>query len=90
MEESGENFSKEMENIKKNQWQLKDTITKIQKNILEGINCRLDDEEKHDSNLEDMVMEITQVEWNKENRLLKNKTNLRTIGITSHELTFTL
>ena len=33
-------FTKELENVKKNQTELKNTITKI-KNILEGINSRL-------------------------------------------------
>ena len=61
MEEYSENFNKEIENVRKNQWQLKDTITEIKKYILEGINSRLDDEEKHISNLEDRVVEITQV-----------------------------
>ena len=61
MEEYSENFNKEIENVRKNQWQLKDTITEIKKYILEGINSRLDDEEKHISNLEDRVVEITEV-----------------------------
>lgn len=55
-EEHGENFNKELENIKKkNQsWRIIEM-----KNILEVINCRLGDMEEHISNLEDRIVEMT-------------------------------
>ena len=55
------NFKKELENIKKNQSVLTNTIAEM-KNTLEGINCRLDDIEGWISNLEDRIVEITQAE----------------------------
>ena len=45
MDEHSENFSKELENIKKNQSELKNTITE-NKNSQERINSRLDDTEE--------------------------------------------
>ena len=56
MDELSENFSKEIENTKKNQSELKNTIAEM-KTTLQGINSRLEDAEQV-SNLEDMEMEI--------------------------------
>ena len=64
MDEHSEKFNEELENIKKNQIELKNIITEIQ-NTLEGSNSRLDDTEKRMSNLEDRVVEITQTEKKK-------------------------
>ena len=58
-------FDKVLENIKKNQIEMKNTITEI-KNTLEGIHGRLDDTEVQISELEDRVVEITEVEQKKE------------------------
>lgn len=49
---------KELENIIKNQLELKNTITE-RRNTLEGINHRLGDKEKHINDLEDRIVEIT-------------------------------
>lgn len=57
--ELSENCIKEIENMKKNQSELKN-ITEL-KTTLEGIN-RLGDAEEHISNLEDRVMETTQAD----------------------------
>ena len=56
MDELSENFSKEIENTKKNQSELKNTIAEMKTTLL-GINSRLEDAEQV-SNLEDMEMEI--------------------------------
>ena len=58
---------KELENIKKNEQELKNTITEV-KNTLEGMNSRLSDTEKHTSDLEDTIMEITQSEQPKKKK----------------------
>lgn len=44
------------------------------KNILEGINNRLDDIEESISDLEDTIMETTQSEQQKEKQFLKKRT----------------
>ena len=65
--EHSENFNKELENIKKNQWKLENTITEM-KNTLERINRRLNGKEKCISDLEDRITEITQSEQRKKKR----------------------
>ena len=45
---------------------MKNTIIKVEKNKLEGINSRLRDKEKQISKLEDWVVEITEAENKKE------------------------
>ena len=52
MDKRNENFNKELENIKKIQIELKNTITEI-KYILEGISSRLDDMKKQICKLEE-------------------------------------
>ena len=47
------------------------------KNTLEGINSRLDDTRKQINDLEDRVVEITQAEQKKEERIIKNKDNIK-------------
>ena len=64
MDEYSEKFNKELENIKKNQMELKNTITEI-KNTLEGLNSRLYDTEE----LEDSIVQITQAEQKKKKKL---------------------
>ena len=61
MEELSEAFNKEIENIKKNQSELRNTITEI-KNTPGGINSWLEDAKEHISNLEDRVMENMEAE----------------------------
>ena len=60
MNEHGENFNKELENIKKNGAEFRNTINEIKKNTLEGIDSRLDNIEEQLSDLEDRVVEIKQ------------------------------
>ena len=62
MEEHSENFNKELENIRKNQSELKNTILE---NTIEEINSRLVDTVEHISDLEDRIVEITQSEQKK-------------------------
>ena len=60
VEELSETFNKEIERAKKNQSELKNTITEIKKKkTVEGTNNRLEDAEECISDLEDKVMEIT-------------------------------
>ena len=61
-----ENLNKELENIKKkNESELKNTITERKKKMLRGINSRQGDTEGI-SDLEDKIMEITQSEQQKD------------------------
>ena len=54
----------ELENINKNQAEMKNTITDM-KNTLKGINIRLNDTEEWIRELEDRVLEITEAEQKK-------------------------
>ena len=58
-DEYSEKFNKELKNIKKNQAEMKNTITET-KNTLEGMNGRLGGTEECISNLEGRIMETTQ------------------------------
>ena len=69
MDELSKNFNKELENIRKNQTDLKDTITEI-RNTTERINSRPDDI-KQVSDMENIIMEITQSEQQKETNLMR-------------------
>ena len=82
-----EKFNKELENIKKTQSEMKNSIAEI-KNTLEGMNSRLSDTEICINPLEDRIMEITQSEQQKEN--LKNENNLRDLWETLSIPTFAL
>ena len=64
MDELSEDFNEELENIKKNQLELKNTVMEM-KNSLEGIN-RVDDTEEGISELDERLEEITQAEQKKE------------------------
>ena len=61
MDEHSEKFNKELENIKKNQTELKSAITEI-KNTPESINSRLHDTKEHNSDLEDREAKTIQAE----------------------------
>ena len=77
VDEHSENFNKELENFKKkNQSKLKNIITEM-KNTLEGINSRLGDTEECISDMEFRIMEITQLEQQKEKQILKHEDSLR-------------
>ena len=70
IDEYSENFNKELENVKKNQSQLKNAITEI-KITLKRIKSRLDDREECTSNVEDRKMKITQSEHQIEKQIKK-------------------
>uniref|UniRef100_A0A671G8T5 L1 transposable element RRM domain-containing protein n=1 Tax=Rhinolophus ferrumequinum TaxID=59479 RepID=A0A671G8T5_RHIFE len=78
-----ENFNREigsikmeMEAIKKNQSEIKDTIMEM-KTILHGINCRLNEAEDPTSDVEDKVAENTEPGQQKEKRIQKIEESLR-------------
>ena len=66
MEELSEN--KKLENIKKNQWEMKNIVLE-RKTSLEGLNSRVDDTEERISKLDKRLEEITQAEQINENRI---------------------
>ena len=71
-----ENFKKELENIIKNQSELKNIIMEM-KNSPDGINSRVDNTEEQIFKLDETVEEITQAEQIKEKRIKKNEDSLR-------------
>ena len=83
MEDLSETLNKETENIKKNQSEMKNSITKI-KSTLGRIN-RLDEAEEWISDLEGRVMGSHQAEWEK-----KIKTELGNSATPSSIKTFAL
>ena len=60
----------EIENIKKNQSEMKTTITEM-KNILQGINSKVDEAEDQIREMGDKEAENTQSEQQKEKRIRK-------------------
>ena len=58
---AGENFNKEIGNIKKNQSELQNTITKME-HTLERANSKLENSEEQITNLTDRGVEIAQSE----------------------------
>ena len=59
-----EPFNKDLEELKSKQTMMNNIINEI-KNSLEGINCRITEEEERISDLEDKTVEITTLELNK-------------------------
>ena len=95
MEKIQEMFNKELEELKRNQAMMKNTINEI-KNTLDGINSRITEAEERISDLEDKMMEITTAEQNKEKRMKRTEyslrdlldikcTNIRIIGVPEEE-----
>ena len=76
-------FNKELENVKKNQSELKNTVTE-KKNILEGIDSRLDDIEEHISDLEDKIMESAQWKQQKGKQILETEDSIRDLWDIKH------
>ena len=68
-------LNKELENIKNNEIELKNTITEM-KSTLEGICSRLNEEEWI-TELEDRVVEITMAEQKKAKKVKRNEDSLR-------------
>ena len=71
-----ETFNKDVEELKRNQAMMKNTIHEI-KNTLEGINSRITEAEERVSDLENKIVEITTAEQNKEKRMKRIKDSLR-------------
>lgn len=69
MQELSENFNKDLKDIRKNQSELKSTITEIKKNTLKGISSRLNDSEEWISDPEGRIVEITQSEQHTESQM---------------------
>ena len=89
-------FNKDVEELKRNQATMKNTINEI-KNTLDGINSRITEAEDRISDLEDKIVEITTTEQNKEKRMKRiedslrdlweniKRTNIRIIGVPEEE-----
>ena len=71
-----ETFNKDVEELKRNQAMVKNTINEI-KNTLDGINSRITEAEERISDLEDRMLEFTAAEKNKEKRMKRNEDSLR-------------
>ena len=71
-----ETFNKDVEELKRNQAMMKNTINEI-KNTLDGINSRITGAEERISDVEDKIVEITTVEQNKEKRMKRTEDSLR-------------
>ena len=71
-----ETFNKDLEELKRNQAMMKNTINEI-KNTLERINSRITEAEERISDLEDKIVEITTAEQNKEKRMKGTEDSLR-------------
>ena len=70
MEDLSETFNKEIEEVKKNQTEMKNSVTEI-KYTLEGISSLEEAEET--SNLEDRVMESVHTDQEKNKRMRKTE-----------------
>ena len=96
MEKIQETFNKDLEELKRKQTMMNNTINEI-KNSLEGNKSRITEAEEWISDLEDKIVEITMAEQNKEKRMKRiedslrdlwdniKRTNIRIIGITEEE-----
>ena len=91
-----ETFNKDVEELKRSQATMKNTINEI-KNTLDGINTRITEAEERISDLEDKMVEINTAEQNKEERMKRTedslrdlqdnikRTNIRIIGVPGEE-----
>ena len=76
MEKIKQRFNKELEDLKRKQTMMNNTINEI-KNSLEGINSRITEAEERVSDLGDKIVEITTAEQNKEKRMKRIEDSLR-------------
>ena len=74
-----ETFNKDVEELKRNQATMKNTINEI-KNTLDGIRSRITEAEERISDLEDKIVEITTAEQDKEKRMKRTEDSLRPQG----------
>ena len=79
MEKIQEMFKKDLEELKRKQTVMKNTINEI-KNFLEGINSRISEAAEQISDLEYKIVEITIAEQNKEKRMKRIEDSLRPLG----------
>ena len=87
MEKLQEMFNKELQELNSKQTMRNNKIYEI-KNTLEGINSRITEEEERRSDLENIMVEITTAEQNKEKRMKRLKTVSETSGTTLNAPTF--
>ena len=71
-----ETFNKDVEELKRNQATMKNTINEI-KYTLDGINSRITEPEERISDQEDTMVEITTAEQDKEKRMKRTEDSLR-------------
>ena len=76
MDNLQETLTKEIQDIKLKQEEMKNTITEI-KNSLEAANSRIQEAEDQISEVEDRLVEITDAEQKREKRLKTNEESLR-------------
>ena len=76
MEKIQETFNKDLEELKRKQTMMNNTINEI-KNTLDGINSRITEAEERISDLENEIVEITTAEQNKEKRMKRTEDSLR-------------
>ena len=76
MEKTQETFNKDMEELKRKQTMMSNTINEI-KNSLEGINSRITEAEERISDLENKIVEINTAQQNKEKRMKRIEDSLR-------------
>ena len=76
MEKIQETYNKDLEDLKRKQTVMNNTINEI-KNSLERINSRITEAEERISDLEDRMVEFTAMEQNKEKRMKRNEDSLR-------------
>ena len=69
-------FKKDLEEIKKSQSKMNNSINEI-KNTLEGTNSRTTEAEDRISEVEDRMVEINETERKKEKRIKRNEDNFR-------------
>ena len=71
-----ERFNKDLEEIKKSQYIVNNTINEI-RNTLEATNSRISEAEDRISEIEDRMVEINESERKKEKRIKRNEDSLR-------------
>ena len=76
MEKMQERFNKDLEEIKKSQYIMNNTINEI-KNTLEGNNSRIVEAEDRLSEVEDRMVEINETKRKKGKRIKRNEDNFR-------------
>ena len=79
MEKTQETFNKDLEELKRKQTMINNTINEIT-NTLEEINSRITEAEEQVSDLEDKIVEITTTEQNKEKRMKRIRSEERRVG----------